>query len=79
MTDFSTVKKNLEARGFHVSVFDTALAAADYLDAAIDGASVGFGGSVTESRWDFLRNWLRTTRRSGTGVRNRRQTPAGKP
>lgn len=47
MTDFSAVKKNLEARGFHVSVFDTALAAADYLDAAIDGASVGFGGSVT--------------------------------
>lgn len=47
MTDFSAVKKNLEARGFRVSVFDTALAAADYLDAAIDGTSVGFGGSVT--------------------------------
>ena len=47
MTDFSVVKKNLEARGFRVSVFDTALAAADYLDAAIDGTSVGFGGSVT--------------------------------
>lgn len=47
MTDFSAVKKNLEARGFHVSVFESAAEAADYLDAAIDGTSVGFGGSVT--------------------------------
>lgn len=47
MTDFSAVKKNLEARGFRVSVFESAAEAADYLDAAIDGTSVGFGGSVT--------------------------------
>lgn len=47
MTDFSTVQKNLEARGFRVSVFSTAAEAADYLDASIDGVSVGFGGSVT--------------------------------
>ena len=42
-----TVKKNLEDHGFTVKVFDTAAEAADYLDAAIDGTSVSFGGSVT--------------------------------
>ena len=47
MTDFSAVKKNLEAKGFRVSTFETAQAAADYLNCAIDGVSVGFGGSVT--------------------------------
>ena len=45
--DFSRVKENLEKRGFAVTVFDTAAAAADYLDAAIDGKTVGFGGSIT--------------------------------
>ena len=45
--DFSRVKENLEKRGFTVSVFDSAAAAADYLDAAIDGRTVGFGGSIT--------------------------------
>ena len=44
---FETVKKNLEERGFAVRVFSTGKEAADYLDAAIDGKSVGFGGSVT--------------------------------
>ncbi len=47
MTDFSAVKKNLEARGFRVSVFETAEKAAAYLDNAVDGVSVGFGGSMT--------------------------------
>ena len=47
MTDFSAVKRNLEARGFRVSTFETAQAAADYLNEAIDGVSVGFGGSIT--------------------------------
>ena len=47
MTDFSTVKKNLETRGFQVSTFQTAAEAADYLNAAMDGVSVGFGGSIT--------------------------------
>ena len=47
MTDFSAVKKNLEARGFRVSTFETAQAASDYLNGAIDGVSVGFGGSIT--------------------------------
>lgn len=45
--DFSRVKENLEKRGFTVRVFETAAAAADYLDAAIDGKTVGFGGSIT--------------------------------
>ena len=44
---FDTVKKNLEARGYAVRVFSTGKEAADYLDAAIDGKSVGFGGSAT--------------------------------
>ena len=47
MTDFSTVKKNLETRGFQVSTFQTAAEAVDYLNAAMDGVSVGFGGSIT--------------------------------
>jgi len=42
-----TVKKNLEDHGFTVKVFATAAEATDYLDAAIDGTSVSFGGSVT--------------------------------
>ena len=40
-------KKNLETRGFQVSTFQTAAEAADYLNAAMDGVSVGFGGSIT--------------------------------
>ena len=42
-----TVKKNLEARGFSVRTFATAAEAAAYLNEAIDGKTVGFGGSVT--------------------------------
>lgn len=44
---FETVKKNLEARGYTVSCFETAEHAADYLNAQIDGKKVGFGGSVS--------------------------------
>nr|WP_325294412.1 lactate utilization protein [uncultured Oscillibacter sp.] len=47
MTNFETVKQNLEARGYAVRVFPAGEAAADYLDAAISGKSVGFGGSAT--------------------------------
>jgi len=47
MTNFDTVKKNLESRGYAVRVFSTGKEAADYLDAAVDGKSVGFGGSAT--------------------------------
>ena len=45
--DFTCVKENLEKRGFAVSVFETAAAAAEYLDGAIDGKTVAFGGSIT--------------------------------
>lgn len=41
------VRKNLERRGFRVSVFETAREAGMYLDREIDGKTVGFGGSVT--------------------------------
>ena len=44
---FETVRNNLEARGFRVSTFATAAEAAAYLDGAIDGVTVGFGGSLT--------------------------------
>ena len=39
--------KNLERMGIALRCFDTPEAAADYLDGAIDGVSVGIGGSVT--------------------------------
>ena len=42
-----TTKKNLEERGFIVRTFAAAAEAADYLDGAIDGTTVGFGGSIT--------------------------------
>ena len=45
--DFTAVEKNLHAAGYAVSVFDTAAEAVAYLDGAIDGKTVGFGGSVT--------------------------------
>ncbi|MGN0836007.1 MAG: LUD domain-containing protein, partial [Akkermansia sp.] len=44
---FDTVKKNLESRGFSVRTFATAAEAAAYLDSAIDGTTVGIGGSMT--------------------------------
>lgn len=47
MGTFDTVKKNLEDRGYAVRVFATGAEAAAYLDGAIDGKSVGFGGSAT--------------------------------
>ena len=48
--DLTTVEKNLKERGFKVSSFATAKAAADYLNAQIDGESVSFGGSMTLSQ-----------------------------
>jgi len=47
MANFERVKKNLESRGYTVRTFSTGKEAADYLDTAIDGKSVGFGGSAT--------------------------------
>lgn len=45
--DFSTLSANLEQRGFAVSCFESAVEATAYLNAAVDGKTVGFGGSVT--------------------------------
>lgn len=47
MADMERVRKNLGERGFQTSCFATAKEAADYLDAQIDGATVGIGGSMT--------------------------------
>ena len=44
--NFDTIKNNLLAHGYSVSCFETAREAADYLDGAIDGKTVGMGGSV---------------------------------
>ncbi|WP_369283299.1 lactate utilization protein [Oscillibacter sp. GMB15532] len=47
MADLKKAAKNLEERGFSVRLFATGAEAADYLDGAIDGKTVGFGGSIT--------------------------------
>ena len=47
MGTFDTVKKNLEDRGYAVEVFASGAEAAAYLDGAVDGKAVGFGGSMT--------------------------------
>lgn len=53
--DFSTIKSNLERNGFAVSVFGTVQEANEYLNGAIDGKSVGFGGSVTLDEMGVLK------------------------
>ena len=45
--DFTTIKTNLEALEYKVSCFETGAEAADYLAAAIQNTTVGFGGSMT--------------------------------
>lgn len=47
MADFSVVEKNLKERGYSVTVCATGAEAAAYLNGAIDGVSVAFGGSRT--------------------------------
>lgn len=49
---FETVKKNLEKRGFAVTVCETAAEAADYLNRAIDDKTIGIGGSLTVKELD---------------------------
>lgn len=53
MADLAKLQKNLEERGFTVTRFDTTAQAADYLDAALDGKSVGIGGSITVQEMDL--------------------------
>ena len=45
--DFAELKKTLEKNGFKVSCFENKEAAAEYLNAQIDGKTVATGGSVT--------------------------------
>ncbi len=45
--DFTALKGTLEGLGYAVSCFASAAEACDYLDAQVDGTTVGFGGSVT--------------------------------
>lgn len=45
--NFESLIATLKERGYMVSCFATAAQAAEYLDAQIDGKTVGFGGSVT--------------------------------
>lgn len=45
--NFNEIRSNLESRGFAVSVFETAANASRYLNHAINGKTVGFGGSMT--------------------------------
>lgn len=47
MADFANVEKSLRERGFQVKTFATGAEAADYLDRAVDGKTVGLGGSLT--------------------------------
>ena len=47
MADLEKLRRHLEAEGFTVSCFGTAAQAAAYLDAALDGKTIGIGGSVT--------------------------------
>ena len=47
MPDFETLRNHLEDEGFQTSFFSTAAEACDYLDQALDGVSIGFGGSQT--------------------------------
>jgi len=47
MADLNRAKEALEQRGYTVRVFAAGAEAAAYLDGALDGVSVGFGGSMT--------------------------------
>lgn len=45
--DFSVIKKNLEKKGYEVSLFKNRQETRDYLDEKIDKITVGIGGSET--------------------------------
>lgn len=53
--DFTSLKKNLESKGYKVSVFATKEAATEYLDGQIDKKVVGFGGSVTLQQMNLFK------------------------
>ncbi|MBR0140031.1 MAG: LUD domain-containing protein, partial [Firmicutes bacterium] len=45
--ELEKVISNFRSAGFKVSYFETGKEAADYLNAQVDGKTVGFGGSMT--------------------------------
>ncbi len=45
--DFTTIKANLEKRGYKVACFATATEASAYMEKTIEGETIGFGGSKT--------------------------------
>lgn len=47
MADLMQLQEQLKKLGYAVSCFASAQQAADYLDGALDGMTVGFGGSAT--------------------------------
>ncbi len=47
MPNYEKLRGNLEREGFRTSFFSTAGEALAYLDGALDGVSIGFGGSQT--------------------------------
>lgn len=55
MPDYEKLIRSLERRGFAARLFSTAQEAADYLDASLDGVSVGFGGSRTVQELELFR------------------------
>mgnify|MGYP000573941994 CR=1 FL=1 len=76
MTDFTKVQQALERRGYTVRTFAAAAEAAAYLDGAIDGKTVGFGGSATLDALGVYDKLAAHTPSSGTG--SRRRTPPGR-
>lgn len=78
MADLKKLQQNLEERGFAVTRFDTAAQAADYLDAALDGKTVGIGGSMTVQEMGLaerlskhaqvLSHWVGSTQQEAAGA-----------
>ena len=52
--DFSTIKANLEKKGYAVSVFENGTSAAGYLADKIKNTTVGIGGSMTARQMNLF-------------------------
>ena len=52
--DFSTIKTNLEKKGYAVSVFENGTAAAEYICGEIKNTTVGIGGSMTARQMNLF-------------------------
>lgn len=51
--DFSTVKANLEKKGYKVSCFETKEDAAAYIKSNVNGKTIGIGGSASAQQMDL--------------------------